>query len=398
LVFPKAASLLLLGSDHYALVLQVVAGFLIVDTFDTYGTVLLRIDVRALVSSAHSIVLIACKTGLALLFVIQYQMGVLGYWLGQLAGECIGLLIMIWLVRKKISFKISWHRVSDLLKFGLPLLPATFSTTLLKLADRYIVGSLAGLDQVAVYDVGYKIGSIILILITPFRAAWTPFAFSIAQKPEAPRIYRDVLTYLTAGCSFLILGVYAFRREIVDIMAPASYSGAANVVGMVALAQLFYTAYLVFSIGPMIKKQTHQLAWIAVLAGITSLLLNYLLIPVIGIMGAAVAFVVGYGLLASLAYLTARRSIEMSIDWGRMRQLAVVVGVVFLVLVAVDQTELTLWTKVVVKVLGLLVYPVLLLVTKFVNPARMKELLNMVRSRAGKKLTSQAVVEDGEGR
>ena len=130
LIFPRDTSLLILGSDQYARVLQVVAGFLIFDTFDTYGTVILRIEVRPLVSSAHSLILITCKMGLSLLFVIQYEMGAFGYWLGQLAGEFIGFLIMVWLVRKNLVFKISWHRLWDLMKFGLHLLPATFSTTI----------------------------------------------------------------------------------------------------------------------------------------------------------------------------------------------------------------------------------------------------------------------------
>ena len=396
LIFPEASSLLLLGSDQYGLVLQVVACFLIVDTFDTFGTVILRIEVRALASSAHSIIMMICKTALALLFVISYDMGVLGYWLGQLIGEFIGLLMMVLLVRNKLSFKISWHQVWDLLKFGLPLLPATFSTTLLKLADRYIVGSLAGLDQVAVYDVGYKIGSIILILISPFKAAWTPFAFSIAQKPEAPRIYRDVLTYLTAGCAFLILGVYAFRNEILEIMAPRSYRGAADVVGWVAVSQLFYTAYLVLSIGPMIKKQTHQLAWIAVISGLASLLLNFLLIPIIGILGAAVALCIGYGLLALLSYFTAKRSIDMSIDWGRMRQLTIAVGLVMVVILIAERIGAGPWLEISIKAIGLLAFPVLLLLTRFVNPSQLKELPNVVRNMLGKRFGSKRVVEDVE--
>lgn len=394
LIFPREASLLILGSEQYARVLQVVACFLIVDTFDTYGTVILRIEVRALVSSAHSIVLIACKTGLSLLFVIQYEMGVLGYWLGQLAGEFIGFMIMVWLVRKKLVFKISLHQVWDLVKFGLPLMPATLSTTILKLSDRYIVGSLAGLDQAGIYDVGYKIGSIILVLITPFRAAWTPFAFSIAEKPEAPRIYRDVMTYLTAGCSFLILGVYAFRFEILEIMAPTSYTGAANVVGWVAISQLFYTVYLVFSIGPMINKQTHQLAWIAMVSGGANLLLNFMLIPSMGIMGAAVATFVGYGLLALLAFFTARRAIDMKIDWLRMRQLAAALSLVVLIVVTAEQLALMTWMKITVKVFGLLAFPALLLLTRFVSTTQMRELLDMGRNLAGKRFATQKVDEE----
>lgn len=389
LIFPRATSLLILGSDQFAPVLQVVAGFLIFDTFDTYGTVILRIQVRPLVSSAHSLILITCKMGLSLLFVIQYDMGAFGYWLGQLVGEFIGVLIMVWLVRKSLVFKISWIRLWDLMKFGLPLLPATFSTTLLKLSDRYIVGSLAGLDQAGIYDVGYKIGSIILVLIAPFRAAWTPFAFSISGKSEATRIYRNVLTYLTAGCSFLILGVYAFRSEFIQIMAPASYSSAANVVGWVAVSQLFYTVYLVFSIGPMIKKQTHQLAWIAIASGLTNLLLNFILIPGMGIMGAALATFVGYGLLAVLSFFAARRSFEIKIDWQRMGQLALAIGLVVLVILAAEQQGLTTSLKVTMKVIGLLSFPALLLLTRFVTPDQLGRLLEAGKSLVGKRFVTQ---------
>ena len=394
LILPGVTSILLLGSAQYAVVLQVVACFLIVDTLNTFGTILLRIDVRALVSSIHSIILIACKTGLALLFVIRLDMGVLGYWLGFLIGEFIGLIIMVWLVRKKIVFNISWNRVWDLLRFGLPLLPATLSTTMLKLADRYIIGALAGLDQVAVYDVGYKVGSIVLILIMPFRAAWTPFSFSIAKKPEASRIYRDVLTYLIAGCSILILGVYAFRYQLIRIMAPLTYRGAADIVGWVAVSQLFFTIYLVFSVGPMIKNKTHHLAWIAMVASGVNLLLNFVLIPSMGILGAAVATFVGYGLLGILTYFTARRSFDMQIDWHRMRQLGVAILVVTLVILVAEQLKLDTSMEIGIKVIALLSFPVLLLLTKFVNPTQGKELLEMGRNLIGKKFATKGAKVD----
>jgi O-antigen/teichoic acid export membrane protein len=394
LCLPGVASVLLLGSAQYAVVLQVVACFLIFDTLDTFGTIILRIDVRPLVSSMHSIILIACKSGLALLFVIRYDMGVLGYWLGFLIGEFVGVIIMVWLVRNRIVFKISWNRVWDMLKFGLPLLPATLSTTLLKLADRYMIGSMVGLDQAAIYDVGYKVGSIILILIMPFRAAWAPFSFSIAQKPEASRIYRDVLTYLIAGCSVLVLGVYAFRYELIRIMAPISYRGAADVVGWVAVSQLFFTVYLVFSVGPMIKKKTHHLAWIAMCASGVNLFLNFLLIPRMGILGAAVATFVGYGLLAVLTYFIARRSFDMQIDWLRMRQLGVPIFLVTLVILVVEQLGLSSWMEIGLKIIGLLFFPVLLLLTKFVNPTQTKELLNMGRNLMGKKFATKRAPVD----
>jgi O-antigen/teichoic acid export membrane protein len=380
--FPRPIAILLLDSDQYASVLQLVAGFLIVDSMNTFGNIILRIEVRPLVASVHNVFLIACKTSLALLFVIGNDMGVFGYWLGHLSGEVAGLVLMIWLVRKRIVFQISWNRIWELTKFGFPLIPAALSMTALRLADRYIIGFLAGLDQVAVYDVGYKVGSMaILLLLGPFRIAWNPFAFSIATKPEAPNIYRNVLNYLMAICALLVLGVFAFRSELMDIMAPASYKNAASIVGWVAVSQMLLAAYWVFAIGPLHGKRTHQLAWIALASGGTNILLNFLLIPRIGILGAAIATFVSYALLATLTYQAGKRLIDLRLDWVRLGKLVLVSVSILLVTLATEYAGLKVWLEISIKAAGLASFPVLLLLVKFINPAQLKEVISLIRNK-----------------
>ncbi len=390
LLFPRVISVFLLDSDQYAPVLQLLAGFLIVDSMNTFGNIILRIEVRPLVASLHNIFLIACKTGLALLFVIRHDMGVFGYWLGQLSGEFAGFVVMIWLVRKHIVFQISWHRLWDLTKFGFPLIPASLSMTALRLADRYIIGFLQGLDQVAIYDVGYKVGSMaILLLLGPFRIAWNPFAFSIAKKTEAPQIYRNVLNYLMAVCLFLALGVFAFRTQIMGIMAPASYGSASSLVGWVAASQLFLAAYWVFAIGPMHGKKTHQLAWIALASGGTNVLLNFILIPLIGILGAAIATFVSYTILASFTYQAGKRLIGLRLDWLRLGKLVLVAGSILLVILTAEYSAIKLWLEISIKTAGMASFPVLLLLVKFIDPAQLKEVIGLIRNRLGNKLAAK---------
>jgi O-antigen/teichoic acid export membrane protein len=380
LLFAGPVSILLLNSDKYSMVLRLVAGYLVVDSMNTFGTVILRIEVRPLIASIHSIILITCRTGLALLFVIGHDMGVFGYWLGHLIGEAIGLALMIWFIRRKINFEVSWGRVWALAKFGFPLIPATLSMTILRLADRYIIGSLAGLDQVAIYDVGYKVGSIIVLLIAPFRTAWIPYAFSIAQKPDAQKTYRDVLTYLTAGCIFLILGVITFRVELVDLIAPVSYAGAVVTVGWVAASQLFLAVYHIFSIGPMVANKTRHLAWVALAAGGINMLLNILLIPSIGILGAGIATFAGYLILATLTYLISRDGFAIPIDWKRLSRLLLASVVVALAVLAVENISFITWSKIVLKAFILTLFPIILLIVGFVSRAQGREALNLGRS------------------
>ncbi len=386
LLFPKPISTLLLGSGQYALVFQTVACFLVVSSMNTFGSVILRIRVRPFASSIHDIILITCKTGLTLLLVIAYDQGVLGYWLGQLIGEFIGLMFMIWFIHRDIVFEVSRERIWDLVKFGFPLIPATLSMNILRLFDRYIIGALAGLEQVAVYDVGYKVGTLILFLIIPFRTAWIPFAFSVANKPEAPKIFRDVLTYIAAGCTFLILGVIAFRVEIINIIAPATYSEALTVVGWVAVSQLFLAAYHIFSIGPMVKDKTRDLAWTALTAAGINLLLNFILIPLIGILGAAIATFVGYLILAILTYNLGRQVITISIDWKRLSRLLLSSGLIILALLAIDDFVTPQWTRIIFKALGLSLFPVILLLLGFISPAQSREFFELGKSMVNKNM------------
>jgi O-antigen/teichoic acid export membrane protein len=384
-LFPKPVSMLLLDTERYAPALQLLAGYLIVDSMNTYGGIILRIQTRALTSSFHSIFLLASKIGLALLFVIGYNMGVAGYWLGYLIGESLGFVIMVWLVQERVSFHISWNKLKDLMRFGMPLIPASLSMTALRMADRYIIGALAGLEQVAVYDVGYKVGAIIVLLIAPFRIAWNPFAFSIANKPEAPKIFKDVFTYLMAGCTFLILGVFAFRSVLVQILAPAAYGDAESVVGWVALSQLFYASYFIFSKGSMINNKTHQLVWGAVAAGITNIALNFILIPVIGILGAAIATLAGYAVLSILAYLIGWQGFDMKIDWKRLGKLALAAGIVSLALAGAETLLTVDWMEFAVKAVVLTAFPGLLILLRFIKLSQVSELAALGKSIMQKK-------------
>jgi len=254
------------------------------------------------------------------------------------------------------------------------------------MSDRYIVGTLAGLEQVAVYDVGYKIGTIILFLIIPFRMAWIPFAFSVADQPEAPKIYRDVLTYIAAGCSFLILGVVAFRVELIHTIAPVAYSQAVTVVGWVAASQLFLAAYHIFSVGPMYMNKTRSLVWIALVAAGINLLLNFVLIPRIGIVGAAIATFVGYLVLAVLTYNLDNRIMPIFIDWKRLSRLLLSSGLILLITWAVDNLMINPWTKIGFKALGLLLFPVILFLVGFVSRAQGKEILELGKSMVNKRM------------
>lgn len=332
-----------LGDSALAPIIRFAAALLVVDTLVNYGYILLRLQIRPLATSLSNVFIVAAQMSCAWVLVYLYDLGAIGYLAGLLLGEIVGLGVLVFLTRRIVSLKPSREAMGALLRYGLPLLPAALSMWALHLADRALIGSMVGLDQLAVYEIGYKIGNLVSLAIAPFRTAWPPFAFAIMGRPRAQRIYRDILTYLLTLSLLFALGLLAFKSEILSLLAPATYAEALSVVGWIALGQVFHTTQMVLSIGPKISKRTADLAMVNVVSAAISLLLNFILIPRIGVQGSAIAAAVGYGSLAIGSYLVGQRSYPFSLDWARLLKVFLAAAGSYLLISVVDQMSFSGW-------------------------------------------------------
>ena len=133
-----------LASADYALVIRVTSALLVVDTLVNYGYILLRIQVRPVATSISNLWIVAAQMGIALVFVYVCDWGAIGYLVGLLLGEMTGLMLLVFLTRRLISIRVSRQTIGMLLRYGLPLLPASLSMWALHLADRILIGALVG--------------------------------------------------------------------------------------------------------------------------------------------------------------------------------------------------------------------------------------------------------------
>lgn len=362
-----------LGDVTFAPTVRVVAVLLLVITLVHFAEIILRIQVRPKAKVSLDLFLICTQVALALILVIVFSLGAFGYWLGQLGGAALALLLAIWLIKGTTTFTFSKQRAKELLSYGLPLMPSAIGLWGLRLADRWIITASLGLSEVAIYEVGYKVGMITALLIPPFLVAWPQFAFSRMHKANAARTYRDVLTALAAGIVFLALFVISFRHELVAMMAPAEYAGAAAIVPWIALSQVAWALYPVLSIGPKIAKNTALLSLVAFVSCLVNLGINFLLIPRLGIVGAAVATLVGYWTLAVLAYVVGNRQFSFPLDWPRLFKITIAAAVAIIVANQIASRLDIQWQRISLQAVGLVVYPLLLILIGFVSRDQLRQ-------------------------
>jgi O-antigen/teichoic acid export membrane protein len=371
----------LAASARYAELFRIAALLMVLLTLVSFGEILYRIQVRPLADSLAILFMSIAQNGLALALVAFYGLGVYGYWWGQLIGAALTVLLMAITLRRSLHFSLSWEKMRGLTLFALPMIPATISMWALRLADRPIILHFYGLPEAGIYDLGYKVGSLLMLAVAPFGMAWQPFAFSHMRDQDAPLLFRDVLTGMAAVCTFMGLSIFALRRELVLLFGSVEYIEAVNVVGWVVLGQIALGLYFVLSIGPRITKRTSLIAAATIAGATVNVVLNFWLLPVLGIVGAAIATTVGYALLAVLSYLLGQREFHFPLDYGRLVKLVIVaaIGVVY-----VFWVESAFGTSVLSLILRALVIPLFVLMlfaSKFIALDQFREAMSFVQQR-----------------
>ncbi len=260
-----------------------------------------------------------------------YHVGVLGMGIeGVLRSMAIvqgGLAVItlggiFWKYPLRFSPRLAW----TLLSWGGLHLPNSVAAWITQLTDRYFLLWFTTATQVGVYSLGSKLGMIVMVgLATPFSLAWPAYMYSLAEKdPEgAPRIYSAALTYLMLAAAVAFLALSLFAPEIIRLIANDSYQGAGEVIPLLVLASVLATAHPVFLTGVNLARRFGFYLLFTGVGASVNLGLNWLLIPRMGAMGAALAKVASYAAVAAISYTVAQRLHPIPYDWKRLGKLTV---------------------------------------------------------------------------
>jgi O-antigen/teichoic acid export membrane protein len=215
-------------------------------------------------------------------------------------------------------------------RFGVPLVPTALFLWITNFSDRFFLVKLFGetaadgTAEAGLYSVGVRIASAMVLLLTAFRTAWPAFAYSIRDDDEARRTYAYVLSYLTVICAWVALALTLASPWLVDALSNDTFSSASRVVGPLAFSTVAYAAYIVVAIGVGRTRRT-QFNWVITgVAAVVNIALNVALIPTYGMMGAAIATVVAYTVMAVGMAWWSQRVYPVPYQWRRVATAALV--------------------------------------------------------------------------
>jgi O-antigen/teichoic acid export membrane protein len=336
---------------------------------------LLRIHDRPGLFSAYS----ASRNGLNLVLkvvLVVRGFGIPGVLWSDVIATAAFSAALLPILRRNAAWSFSTRLLRDVLAFGLPKVPHGVMVQVQNLADRWILEAFVSLGRIGIYQVGYTMGTAIKFALSAFAPAWEPFIYSQIHKPDAQQTLARLITYAFAVFAAVGLAVAVLGRELVHVMTAPAFHDAAPVVPVVALAYLLHGVFLLGSIGIGIRKRTGFYPLITAASATTNVVANLILIPELGILGAAWATVLSYLVMAGMGVWLSYRLYPIPFEMGRLGRITLAALAVFF-LSRLAPAEL--WPAIGVKSLSLLGFPVLVLASGAVRPAEWAFLHGQIR-------------------
>lgn len=306
------------------------AGILALDALAAVPFAELRLSHHAWHYAGIKLSNIAVNVALNVVLIRGLGLGLDGIFLAYLAasGATLALLapVLAGLWRGPGAFRRElWL---DLLRFGLPFVPAGLASMTVQLIDRPLLLRFTDEGAVGVYQANHKLGIFMMLVVAMFDAAWRPFFLEHADKPGARELFGRVLTYFLLAGSWVVLALSLFIGELVrvpvlgrPIIHPDYWPGLV-VVPVVLSGYLFNGAYVNFIAQPTLAKRTGLLVYATAAGAAVNIAANLALIPPWGMLGAAWASLLAYAAMAACLYAMGRRLYPIPYEWGRVAHMA----------------------------------------------------------------------------
>lgn len=168
-------------SGHPSIILYA-AGILFLDTAAIIPFAVLRMQGKPLLFTTLKFLNIAVNVGCNLYLLLVMHAGLEGVFLSGLCASAFTLATLIPTIVRNAGGGFSQPLERALLAFGLPYVPAGLAAMVIQVVDRPVLRFLTDDATVGVYQANYRLGIIMMLIVSMFDYAWRPFFLSHARK------------------------------------------------------------------------------------------------------------------------------------------------------------------------------------------------------------------------
>ncbi len=212
----------------------------------------------------------------------------------------LGCGIAIYLLRKgKVVFNYNYWKFG--LYYSVPFVFGSLSFILNSQFDRILINEYIGSSETGLYSFAYSIGMLLLLLGVSVKQALNPWIYEKLDKETHEPVIEIYKQFIYVFSLVTILMLY-ISPELVQVLSAKDFWSSGKILPWIVLSAYFQLLILNEQETQMFLKKTALNSFIIVLGAIINIVLNYIVIPSYGVIGAAITTLVTYSFMFLIMY------------------------------------------------------------------------------------------------
>lgn len=284
------------------------------------------------------IIMTAVTVGLNILLLVVVNLGIIGYLVAMVAGAVAAVIYCRTEIEIK-PFQIFRNRCDEqsrkaMRSFSIPLIFNGVAWWMNNSIDKYFVVAICGAAANGIYAVSYKIPTILTVFHTIFSQAWNLSAIKEFDRNDSDGFFSNTYTLYNAALVIICSGLILINIPLARVLFAKDFFVAWE-FSSVLLISIIFSALAGF-LGSIFTavKDSKIFAVSTVISATLNCILNAILIPTMGVQGAAIATVFSFFMIWLIRLLCTRKYIKWHINLLR----DVVAYILLIIQVVIEHT------------------------------------------------------------
>lgn len=306
---------LIFGNNKYVFEFQLFAFTLMTNAVMAVGLSYLRARQMPVLFVSIGAATLALQVALNIYFVVMLELHITGVvYSALLSGIVVALCLSAYVL---LHSGIHWSGAiaSKLVRFVLPLIVASLGAFYVAYADKYFLRVFGSLTEVGLYALAARVSSVLATVYEAFNMSWGADRFEIVKHNNAKQIYGQVFRIVSAVIISIAAGLALFSNDFFRVMTSPEFYSAGYIVPLLMIAVLAHIYTIFCNFGALYCDKTSIMAKASWLKAIIASVGYVVLIPYIGVYGAAITLALSGVVELIWVYRQSMELYDMGLRW-----------------------------------------------------------------------------------
>lgn len=296
-IFRKKISIFIIGKNENIIWIYLIFSILFM-TINLFSFLVIRMKQRGKIYSLLTVLIKSLEFIFIFIFYVyfgnNYKTLILAFLFSNIVVAFLSVLIekKMWSL-KNLKLKCKTSK-KELFYFSMPLVLTMGLNWLFGSLDKITIKMFKDLGEVGIYSSAFKVVSLLNVIQSGFTNFWTPTALEYYKKnPNDTEFYKKANDYLSL--IFFILGINVLIfRNMVGVVLGKEFYASIYVMPTLVFIPIMYLISETTMLGIGFKKKSQYFLYVSVIASLSNLIGNLLLVPYLGARGAAISTGISY--------------------------------------------------------------------------------------------------------